>query len=114
MIIENTIIQPLVCGIILFIIGLIMYAYPPKKIKTIFGYRTTASIQSQETWNFSQKYSARQMQVSGLFMIIMSFAAKISPEPRNYEAKMGFAITLFAVVYIKVSTERAIKKRVKT
>lgn len=108
---EITIIQPLLFGIILLITGLIMYTFPPKKIKSIFGYSTTASIQSKESWDFSQKYSARQMQLSGLFMIIMSFVAKISPEPRNYEAKMGFAITLFALVFIKVSTERAIKKR---
>ena len=111
---EITIIQPLLFGIIVLITGLIMYGYPPKKIKSFFGYCTTASIQSQERWDFSQKHSARQMQFSGVFMIIMSFAAKINPEPRNYEAKMGFAIIMLALLFIKLSTESAIKKQFKT
>lgn len=32
---------------------------PPKEINSLFGYRTTRSMRSQETWDFAHAYSGR-------------------------------------------------------
>ncbi len=108
---EYTIMQSLLFGVMFLIVGLILYIFPPKKMNNIFAYRTAASMQSQECWDFSQNYAAKQRITVGMFMTVLSFAAKINPAPRNYEAGISFAALLFALIFIKVSTKRAIKKR---
>ena len=51
----------LLLGGILIIIGRFMLAYPPKKINWIYGYRTPASMKSQERWDFAQIVSSDAM-----------------------------------------------------
>ena len=51
----------LLLGGILILTGRIMLAYPPKKINWIYGYRTPASMKSQERWDFAQIVSSDAM-----------------------------------------------------
>ncbi|AIY79020.1 SdpI family protein [Clostridium cagae] len=39
----------IILGIIFIIIGFIFKAFPPKKINSIFGYRTLLSMKNQDT-----------------------------------------------------------------
>ena len=110
---ENTLHQTLFFGGAFLMFGIIMYLFPSKKINRIYGYYTTASIQSQECWDFSQKYFAKQRAISGLFMIAISFVGKANILQNRDQAVAGFIIILLALVFIKVSTEKAIKKRFK-
>ena len=110
---ENTLSQTLFFGGTFLILRIIMYLFPSKKINRIYGYYTTASIQSKDRWDFSQKYSAKQRAISGLFMIAISFVGKTNLLQNRNQAVAGFIIVLMALAFIKVSTERAIKKRFK-
>lgn len=111
---DNTLGQTLFFGCMFLILGLIMYLFPSKKINRIYGYYTAASIKSHERWDFSQKYSAKQRVISGLFMIVLSFLGKMHLLNKRDQAVAGFIIILIALIFVKVSTERAIKKQFKT
>src|SRR5690606_40964233 len=65
--------QMLLCvGIVFILVGLIMYAFPPKKINGLYGYRTQTSMQSQQKWDFAQTYSSKIMMLTGLIFTFLS------------------------------------------
>ena len=43
-------------ALILMVVGIVFWMYPPKKINEFYGYRTTRSRKSQEAWDFVQKW----------------------------------------------------------
>lgn len=60
-------------GIIFIILGFILNIFPPKKINSLYGYRTTLSMKNKDTWDEAQKYSAKSFIFLGLLYIILSF-----------------------------------------
>ena len=71
----------LICDIfiplLIIVIGGILYKYPPKKINSLIGYRTTLSMSNEEAWNFSQKYSSKILFITGLIMLVPSILVHI-------------------------------------
>ena len=110
---ENTIGIALLSGGFFILAAAIVYAFPPKKINYLYGYRTKASMKSQQRWDFSQKYAAIQMFRGGLFMVAVSFAGKMFAIPDDTQVIAGIVVMLVAVAYILLGTEWAIKKRFK-
>jgi uncharacterized membrane protein len=49
----------------------------PKQINDAFGYRTTRSMKSQETWRFAHQYSSKIWFYSGLALLPISIAAML-------------------------------------
>jgi len=108
---ENTIGAALLTGAIFIIAAAVVYLFPPKKINIFYGYRTAASMKSQERWDFAQKYGARQLAIGGVLMVLVSFTGKIVAVHEASQTVTGILITLAAVAYIFITTERAIKNR---
>ena len=71
---NDTIGMVLLCGAIFIIAAAVLYLFPPKKRNFIYGYRTAASLRSQERWDFAQRYGAKQLAIGGALMIFISFA----------------------------------------
>jgi uncharacterized membrane protein len=46
--------------------GLLFKIFPPKKINSIYGYRTTTSMKNQEAWDIAQKIGAINMIIMGI------------------------------------------------
>ena len=70
---ENPFTIPLlICGMIFFVVGLLLLFFPPKKINSLYGYRTPNSMKSQERWDFSQKYSSNLMWKCGVGIALLS------------------------------------------
>ena len=104
--------MPLFFGVVFFILGLLFYFFPPKKINIIYGYKTSKSMQSQERWDFAQKYSSIKMIQSGLVSIILIFAFRIfNFKENNY---VGIMILIISVFYIIFFTEKALKSKFDT
>ena len=104
--IENINQLPLLTGSIFIIAGFIMYRFPPKKINMFYGYRTMNSMKSQERWDFSQKYSAKELMKFG--GIILPFCLLgLLDLPENY---INIAV-LFAVFIPILTTEIALRRR---
>jgi len=109
----NTVGTSLLCGAIFIIAAAVLYIFPPKKINIIYGYRTGSSMKSKERWDFAQKYSAKQLAIGGALMILVSFIGKVIAIPDASQTVAGVLITLAAVAYIFITTEKAINKRFK-
>jgi len=60
-------------GIICIVIGFIFKVFPPRKINSIYGYRTSLSMKNQDTWNEAQKYSANTFIILGFIYVALGF-----------------------------------------
>jgi uncharacterized membrane protein len=78
-------------GMVLFIVGLVFITFPPTKINSIYGYRTTNSRRNLDTWKVANKYSAELMMFEGLII-----------------AAIGLVFSSFIIVV--VATEKHLNK----
>lgn len=62
----------MVIPIIMLGFGYVMRKYPPKKINGIYGYRTSKSMKSDETWKFAHEFCGRIWVKVGLVMLLVS------------------------------------------
>jgi immunity protein, SdpI family len=97
-------------GGIFTVTAIILYIFPPKKINSLYGYRTASSMTSQERWQFAQRFSAVAMLQSGLGLIVLSGLGlyfSISPQTDAIFAGVFVAI---AVLILFLRTEIALKR----
>ncbi len=65
----------------MFLIELLWNKHPPKKINSIYGYRTIRSMKNRETWEFAHKLCAKIRTICGIslevfsILVIMLFSA---------------------------------------
>ena len=58
--------------VIMIIFGIVLVKNPPKSINGVYGYRTSMSRKSQETWDFAQNYCGKLWKRIGIIMLPMS------------------------------------------
>lgn len=90
---------------LLFILSIIFYFFPPKKINALYGYRTNRSMLNQDIWDFANYFCAKQFliysSISFIAALVFAYLAKeISWQP------MALLILSLAVSVIK--TEQAL------
>lgn len=102
---------PILTGIIFTIAGFVMLKYPPKTINSLYGYRTSSSMSNQETWDFAQLYSAKQMIKLGVLLAFCSLIGLYYHPGEGISLLMGL-ILLMSIVYVLISSvECAIKRK---
>src|SRR5690554_4349839 len=87
-------------GIIFVIAGIILYKFPPKKINHLYGYRTYASMQSQERWDFAQIFSAKKLIQGGVIMLLSALLVFFFPMDESIEVVIGLLIVISTVFYL--------------
>ena len=95
-------------GVVFLIGAQITLRYPPKKINSLYGYRTKNSMKSQQHWDFAQRYSSIKMKVLGLIYLLMGGLFYFL----NYESvAVGLLIGITTVppLVLLLQTENAIK-----
>lgn len=97
-------------GLIFIIMGLIMYKFPPKKINSLYGYRTGSSMENQKKWDFAQKYSAKIMAFLGIIFILISFIRTLLPLNNDQHAIFGCLILIVGIIFMIVIVEKRLKK----
>jgi len=100
----------LVVGLIFIVMGIFMYLFPPKKINGLYGYRTATSMESQEKWDFAQKYSAKTMAFIGLVLTIISFYRPYLGLDDDQDAILGIFVLLMTLIALIVIVEMKLKK----
>ena len=100
-----------VSGLIFAIAGFLMLKFPPKKINSLYGYRTKRSMSSQELWDFSQIYSARLMSRSGLLMIGIGLLGQFFQLSEGQASFFGLGILLTMCFMLFWKTEQAMRER---
>ena len=87
----------------------------PKKINSIFGYRSKRSMQNEETWAFAHHYIGKLWFVIGFVLIPVSAAPLLFMIGGDYDTVgvTGAAVMGVQMIVLIVSillTERALKK----
>lgn len=101
----------IICGIIFLFAGLIQYRFPPKKINSLYGYRTRSSMKSQERWEFAQQYSANQFIRIGLVLCASSLLGTWFPLTDIWGALLGLVTVIVAVVVLIIRVEKKINQK---
>ena len=105
---------PVLTGLILVTFGFIMLKFPPKKINSLYGYKTSSSMKSKERWDFAQKFSSKEMIKLGILLAISGLIGLIY-HPKGITAMIiGLGLIISVVVILIIKVESAIKKKFNT
>ncbi|WP_452226097.1 SdpI family protein [Lacinutrix cladophorae] len=97
-------------GIIFIITGVFMQIFPPKKINSLYGYRTNRSMQNQKKWDFAQKYAARLLTIIGLVLLIISLINSFfSIRYGASEKIINVILIIGSVIFLLIKTEKRLK-----
>lgn len=98
-------------GGIFYLVSLVLSKFPPKKINYFYGYRTKASMKSQESWNFSQNYISKKMKYMSLYiLIIVAFSSFLKIE-LMWSLWLGIIISVLMPVLMILEVEKELKTR---
>ena len=108
-----------ISALILTVVGIVFWMYPPKKINEFYGYRTTRSRKSQEAWDFAQRYSAKLMTIFGLAALIVAGGGRLflnglcinSDYLMQYDICITLLLPLIVVIPPIILTELELRKR---
>ena len=105
--------MPLMVGVIFTIAAYIMLKFPPKKINSLYGYRTSSSMKNQKRWDFAQIYSSKLMLSFGLILILFSVLGLLISVNESRGVIISTIIIFSAVAILIYRTEKAIKQKFK-
>ena len=94
--------------------GLLFMKKPPKRINSLFGYRTKRSMMNQDTWDFAHQYCGKIWLVCGLVIIPLSLLPILLVVGKNEQviSMTGSIILGIQVILLLASlipTEMALK-----
>ena len=85
-----------------------MQKFPPKKINSIYGYRTPSSMKNQERWNFAQKFSAKEIIKMGVFLSLSSTIG-LYYQPSEYLETiigLGLMFLFLGIMFFRMEIKR--------
>lgn len=92
---------------LLFILSLVFYFFPPKKINKLYGYRTHKSMQNEDIWQFANRFSAKQLVLySGISFVAAMVLIYLNP----VITWRPMAIMLLSLVVAIIKTEQTLDK----
>lgn len=95
----------MILTLVLLLIGLIWKYYPPKKINSLYGYRTAMSMKNEDTWRFANNYAAMWMVRVYAFLFMVAIFLFSWPLPFKQIEGIMLAPVLLGLVLIIVRTE---------
>ena len=108
---NDLLLVPLLVGPIFILSGVILNLFPPKKINSLYGYRTINSMKSQERWDYAQKVSALELIKLGSILTILSFLGIFINFSETIEILIGLGIIITVIIILFIRIERAINKK---
>ena len=100
-----------ISGIIFFLAGFIQQRFPPKKINHLYGYRTSNSMKSQESWDFAQEYSAKKMMKMGTYITALGLLAWSIDFQLLWSVGIALSIVTLGPLLMLFKVESELKKR---
>ncbi|MEI3101646.1 MAG: SdpI family protein [Oscillospiraceae bacterium] len=99
----------------MIIFGRHFMSNPPKDINSFYGYRTSMSMKSRETWDFAHRYFGKLWFILGLILLPLSvmpmfFLLGKSVETIGNASLVIMGIQLLFLVAPIIPTEAALKK----
>jgi uncharacterized membrane protein len=114
--ISNVMTNPLVlilsiCGLIFLLAGFIQQRFQPKKINHLYGYRTSNSMKSQESWDFAQDYSAKKMMKTGAYITVLGLLTYSIDFQHLWSVLIALVIVTISPLLMLLQVETELKKR---
>jgi uncharacterized membrane protein len=114
--ISNVMTNPLVlilsiCGLIFLLAGFIQQRFQPKKINHLYGYRTSNSMKSQESWDFAQDYSAKKMMKTGAYITVLGLLEYSIDFQHLWSVLIALVIVTISPLLMLLQVETELKKR---
>ena len=105
----------LVIPLTMMIFGRHFMHNPPKDINSFYGYRTSMSMKSRETWDFAHRYFGRLWFILGLILLPLSAAAMLfllgeSVKAIGNSSLIIMGVQLLFLIIPIFPTERVLKK----
>ena len=98
-------------GLIFLLTGYIQHRFPPKKINHLYGYRTSTSMKSQESWDFAQQYSAKKMMQMGTYITALGLLSWIIDLQLPWSVGIALTIVTIGPLLMLFKVESELKKR---
>ena len=98
-------------GLIFILAGFVQFQFPPKKINSLYGYRTISSMKSQDRWDFAQKFSAKELLKLGGLLTASSLLVLITNFNNSINLIIGLCFMILMVIVLLIRVESAIKKK---
>ena len=100
-----------VSGLIFLLAGYIQQRFPPKKINHLYGYRTSTSMKSQESWDFAQAFSAKKMMRIGAYCIGLGILSYFIDIQLLWSTGIALTIVTIGPLFMLLQVESELKKR---
>ncbi len=95
---------------LIFFLSIIFYYVPPKKINSIYGYRTHRTMQNKEIWDLAnQSFSKTLLIYSGISFVVALLLAYLNPELMTSWVPM--ALMIFTLLICIISTEKVLNEK---
>lgn len=105
---------------VLFLISIIFWKFPPKKINSIYGYKTPKAMQNEQIWNFANSTFNRSFLIyAGIsFLAGLAFATLLKAELTWQPMAFVFLTIIVSIVKTEKAlndnfTEEGKKKKIK-
>jgi uncharacterized membrane protein len=98
-----------IVGFVFALAAFITLKFPPKKINSTYGYRTSRSMKNQENWDLAQRFSSQLMLKQGLIMLVLAFILAILPITTEVATLISLLLLLASVINLFVQTEKRLK-----
>ncbi len=91
---------------LLFLISILFWKFPPKKINGLYGYRTPKAIQNQEIWTFANTlFNQSLLMYAGIsFLASLAFVTFLSAEL----TWQPMAFVFLTIIVSIIKTEKAL------
>ncbi|RII33776.1 SdpI family protein [Clostridium chromiireducens] len=107
-------------SVIFIVVGAILKLRPPKKINSVYGYRTFFAMKNKETWKEGNSFSAVMMLIGGSislsFSLLITLLLREEPNLSSVISITGsllitFSFTLYTEIYLRrIFDEEGIRK----
>lgn len=91
---------------LLFLLSIIFWKFPPKKINKFYGYRTFKAIQNLDIWNFANTiFNKNLLLYSGISFLGAMLLATISVAEITWQPMV---LAMLSIIVSIIKTERAL------
>ena len=91
---------------LLFLLSILFYKFPPKKINSLYGYRTVKAMQNQQIWDFANSVFNKNLLIySGISLLGSVLLASFTSKELTWQPML---LVLLSVLVSVIKTERGL------
>jgi uncharacterized membrane protein len=91
---------------LLFLLSIIFWKFPPKKINNLYGYRTFKAMQNEDIWNFANTaFNKNLLMYAGLSFIATMLLANFIANELTWQPMV---VAILSIIVSIIKTERAL------